>query len=192
MGKSGFKMITFIVVWSIWFISELLLNIFTRSTTIHENDQDKGSMKIIWITIAVGIDLGILISIFSKFPISKLMIVPYTGLLLILGGMTLRFIAVWSLGKFFTVDVNIQENHKIIKKGVYKVIRHPAYLGSLVSFIGFGISINNWISFGVIIIPITIAFIRRIKIEEKLLLEKFEGDYSDYMNKTYRLLPKIY
>lgn len=54
------------------------------------------------------------------------MILQYTGLLLIIGGMTLRFIAIWSLGKFFTVDVNIQENHKLIKKGVYKVIRHPA------------------------------------------------------------------
>lgn len=185
-------MIAFILIWSIWFISELWLSIFSRSNSIHETDYDKGSMKIIWFTIAVAIDSGIVIQILFKFPISKLMILPYTGLLLIIGGITLRFIAVWSLGKFFTVDVNIQENHKIIKKGVYKVIRHPAYLGSLVSFVGFGISINNWISFWVIIIPITIAFIHRIKIEEKLLLEKFEGDYSDYMYKTYRLLPMIY
>jgi protein-S-isoprenylcysteine O-methyltransferase Ste14 len=106
--------------------------------------------------------------------------------------MIFRFIAVWSLGKFFTVDVTIQENHKIIDKGVYKIVRHPSYLGSLVSFIGFGISLNNWISLIIIIIPITIAFIHRIKIEEQLLLKQFEVDYSEYMKKTYRLLPKIY
>ena len=149
-------------------------------------------MKIIWITIAIAIDLGIVIYIFFKFPISKLIIIPYVGLFLIIVGMIFRFIAVWSLGKFFTVNVTIQKNQKIIKNGVYKIIRHPSYLGSLVSFIGFGISLNNWVSLTMIIIPITIAFIHRIKIEERLLLEKFGSDYLDYMNKTYRLLPKIY
>jgi protein-S-isoprenylcysteine O-methyltransferase Ste14 len=185
-------MITFIIIWSIWFISELLLNIFFRSAKNDKDGQDKGSMRSIWITIGIANNLGIIISIFFKFPISKLIIIPFMGLFLITAGMIFRFIAVWSLGKFFTVNVTIQENHKIIKNGVYKFIRHPSYLGSLVSFIGFGISLNNWISLTMIVIPITIAFINRIKIEEKLLLKQFEADYSEYMKKTYRLLPKIY
>ena len=63
-------MITFIIIWSIWFISELLLNIFSRSDN-NKDDQDKGSMRIIWITIAIAIDLGIIVSIFFKFLISK-------------------------------------------------------------------------------------------------------------------------
>ncbi len=184
-------MITFVIIWSIWFISELLLNTFFHSTN-NKDDQDKGSMRIIWITIGISINLGIIISFFFKFPLSKLIIIPYTGLLLITTGMIFRFIAVWSLGKFFTVNVIIQENHKIITRGVYKIIRHPSYLGSLVSFIGFGISLNNWISLTMIVIPITIAFIHRIEIEERLLLKQFEVDYSEYMKKTYRLLPKIY
>jgi len=184
-------MITFIIIWSIWFISELLLNIFFRSDN-NKDDQDKGSMRIIWITIAIAIDLGIIVSIFFKFPISRLIIIPYIGLFLIIAGMIFRFIAVWSLGKFFTVNLTVKENHKIIKNGIYKIIRHPSYLGSLVSFIGFGISLNNWVSFTIIILPITIAFIHRIEIEEKLLLKQFEIDYSEYIKKTYRLIPKIY
>ena len=184
-------MITFIIIWSIWFISELLLNIFSRSDN-NKDDQDKGSMRIIWITIAIAIDLGIIVSIFFKFLISKLIIIPYIGLFLIIAGMIFRFIAVWSLGKFFTVNLTVKENHKIIKNGIYKIIRHPSYLGSLVSFIGFGISLNNWVSFTIIILPITIAFIHRIEIEEKLLLKQFKIDYSEYIKKTYRLIPKIY
>jgi protein-S-isoprenylcysteine O-methyltransferase Ste14 len=185
-------MIPFIIIWSLWFISELLLNVLFRSANSNKDSQDKGSMRIIWITIGIAINLGIIISIFSKFPVSKLMITPYLGLLLITAGMIFRFFAVWSLGKFFTVDITIQENHEIIDKGVYKIVRHPSYLGSLVSFIGFGISLNNWISLIIIVIPITIAFIHRIKIEEQLMLKQFGVDYSEYMNKTYRLLPKIY
>ena len=184
-------MITFIIIWSIWFISELLLNIFFHSAN-NIDDQDKGSMRIIWFTIAVSVDLGIIISIFFKFSLSRLIFLPYAGLFLIIAGMIFRFIAVWTLGKYFTVNVTIKENHQIIKVGLYKIIRHPSYLGSLVSFIGFGISLNNWISLILIIVPITIAFIHRIEIEERLLLKQFGLEYSEYIKKTYRLVPNIY
>lgn len=37
----------------------------------------------------------------------------------------------------------------------------------------------------------TIA-IHKIRIKEKLLKDQFGADYSDYMKKTYRLIPWIY
>jgi len=154
--------------------------------------QGKGSVIIIWITIGIAMNIGIMTLYLIKCPISKLIIVPYIGLFLIVAGMIIRFIAVQSLGRFFTIYVTIQENHKIIKEGVYKMIRHPSYLGSLISFLGFGISVNNWISLIIVTIPIVIAFIYRIKEEEKILLKQFGSDYSEYMRSTYRLIPYIY
>jgi len=154
--------------------------------------QGKGSVIIIWATVGIAMNLGILISILFKFPLSKHIIVPYIGIFLIVAGMIIRFIAVRSLGRFFTIYVTIQENHKIIKDGLYKIIRHPSYLGSLISFFGFGISINNWISLIIITIPIVIAFLYRIKDEENILLKQFGLDYSEYMENTYRLIPFIY
>jgi protein-S-isoprenylcysteine O-methyltransferase Ste14 len=185
-------MAIFIIVWSIWFISEILLNRLLRSGNVDKKDQDKGSMRIIWITIGVANSLGIVFSVFFHMPIGNFIIIPYFGLFLIIVGMVLRFIAIWSLGRLFTVDVTIRANHKIKKDGIYRIIRHPSYSGSLLSFIGFGISLNNWISLLIISILVTIAMLNRIKIEERLLISQFGQDYLDYMERTYRLLPWIY
>ena len=106
--------------------------------------------------------------------------------------MTLRFISVFTLGKMFTVDVTIRENHQIKTDGVYRYIRHPSYTGSLLSFTGLGLNWNNWLSLITLFVLITISFIYRIRVEEKLLTGQFGSKYLDYMKKTYRLLPWIY
>jgi len=185
-------MVIFIIVWSIWFISEIILNRFLRSGKNLYSNQDKKTIRIIWVTIGIANSLGIIIAIFLRAPICNSLIVPYAGLFVIILGMILRFISIWTLGGFFTVDVAIRDDHTIKKDGVYSVIRHPSYLGSIVSFIGFGISFNNWITLLVISIPFISAILYRINIEEKLLINQFNGEYLDYMKKTYRLIPWIY
>lgn len=185
-------MIIFIIIWVIWFISEILLNRLFRSGNYGKKNLDRGSIRIIWITIGIANTLGILSVVFLKAPLSHQPMIQFLGLLLIVAGIIIRFIAVFSLRRFFTVDVTILDDHAVKMDGMYKLIRHPSYLGSLISFLGFGISLNNWISLIVILIPVTIAMLYRIRIEERLLTEHFGPEYSDYMIKTYRLIPWIY
>lgn len=182
----------FIITWSIWFLSEILLNRLLRSDNDDKKEQDKGSIRNIWIAISVSVSLGIISSIFFKIPISGQLIVPHLGLFWIIAGMIFRFISIWSLGRFFTVDVTIRRNHKLKKDGLYRLIRHPSYAGSVISFIGFGLSLNNWISLIIIIISIIYAMLNRIKIEEKVLIDHFGSEYTEYMKNTYRLIPWIY
>jgi protein-S-isoprenylcysteine O-methyltransferase Ste14 len=185
-------MILFIIIWSLWFLSEILLNRVLRSGGNDKKNQDKGTIRIIWITIGMANTAGILASIFIKMPISTTAIVSYTGLCVILTGMILRFFSIWSLGRFFTVDVTIREGHKLKTNGIYRLVRHPSYSGSILSFIGFGLSLNNWISLLIISIPVTIAMLIRIKTEENLLMQQFGSEYSDYMKKSWRLIPWVY
>ena len=112
--------------------------------------------------------------------------------MLILTGMVMRLVAVKQLGKFFTVDVTIRKGHQLMKNGVYKYIRHPSYTGSLLSFIGYGISLNNYVALATVLIPVVGSFIYRINIEEKALTEQFGQHYSDYKTTTKRLIPFIY
>jgi protein-S-isoprenylcysteine O-methyltransferase Ste14 len=116
------------------------------------------------------------------------------------------YIVVWSLWllsqiamnrllkqrKLFTVTVTIRENHAVKADGIYSVIRHPAYLGSIMSFMGFGISLNNWVSFIVVPLPVLLAMHRRISVEERLLTDHFGDEYREYMKKTKRLVPWVY
>lgn len=185
-------MILFIAVWSFWCITEILLSRFFRSGNLKKENHDKKTLSIIWTSIFLSISFGILSNYLIYLPISHRKVLPYSGLIIILLGMLIRFISIRTLGRFFTVDVAIRKDHKIIKNGIYRYIRHPAYASSLLEFIGFGLSLNNWISLLVVIIPVTVAFINRIKVEEKLLTDKFGNEYSEYMDRTYRLLPWIY
>jgi protein-S-isoprenylcysteine O-methyltransferase Ste14 len=185
-------MTVFIIVWAFWFASEILLNRLFRSGKSDQKNLDKGTIRIIWITIGIANSLGILAAIFVRLPLSINTIISYSGILIIIAGMILRFVSIMTLGRLFTVDVTIRTDHKIKKDGVYRLIRHPSYTGSLISFFGFGISLNNWISLFIITVPVIIAMLNRIKIEEKLLIEQFGEDYQEYMRESFRLIPWIY
>jgi protein-S-isoprenylcysteine O-methyltransferase Ste14 len=182
----------FILTWIIWCASEIFVNVLIRSGSTDKEGQDKGSLKYIWIIIALAITSGVLIANYVDFPISNNQLIPYIGLAMVVVGMILRFISIWTLGRLFTVDVTIRDDHKIKKDGAYKILRHPSYASSLLSFIGFGVSLNNWLSVISVTILVIFALSYRIKVEEKTLVEHFGSDYSDYMKKTYRLIPWIY
>jgi protein-S-isoprenylcysteine O-methyltransferase Ste14 len=180
------------IIWIIWCASEILLIRLIRSGSADKRDQDKGSLIFIWILITLAICSGVIVSKLIRIPICAQLLIPYIGLCIVVTGMLLRFYSIRTLGKLFTVDVTIREKHEIKKDGLYKIIRHPSYSGSLLSFVGFGISLNNWLSLIAILILILTAFLYRIKIEEKALIDHFGNDYLDYMKKTYRLIPWIY
>ena len=107
-------------------------------------------------------------------------------------GIVIRIIAIVSLGQFFTVDVTIRVDHRLKKDGIYKYLRHPSYSGSLLSFIGLGLTMNNWISLLLISFSIIIAFIFRINVEEKVLIEQFGSEYIEYKKVTRGLIPFIF
>ena len=182
----------FIIIWIIWCASEILLNGLMRSNSNDKKGQDKGSLRFMWIMIVLAIFSGILFTTQLDFSISRYLLLPYIGLAIIIVGMIIRFISIWTLGKLFTVDVTIRSDHKIKQDGFYRFIRHPSYSGSLLSFIGFGISLNNWLALISVTTLILIALIYRIRIEEKVLIGQFGAEYLDYKNRTYRIIPWVY
>ena len=182
----------FEILWICWLLSEILLNRLVRSKNPDSKKVDKNSLNLIWIAIVISMTLGILSANYWSATIMPAGIALYLGSGFIIAGMIIRFTAVWSLGKFFTVNLGIQDNHRLVRTGLYKYIRHPSYSGSLLSFAGFCLSLNNWLSLLIIMIPVIATFINRINIEEKLLLGQFGSEYEEYKRKTKRLVPLIY
>jgi protein-S-isoprenylcysteine O-methyltransferase Ste14 len=68
-------------------------------------------------------------------------------------------------------------------------IRHPSYTASLLSFIGFGLSLNNWYSLLIVVFAVVIVFLMRIRIEEKALTAQFGDEYLQYKKEAWGLLP---
>ena len=182
----------FSIIWIIWFLSEVGFNILYRSKMPDAKQTDKNSFRIIWATIYIAVTAAILVTLFVNVPIVETNLLKYVGLILIIAGVVVRFTAIRTLGKFFTVNLAIDSEHRLIDTGFYKYIRHPSYTGSILSFLGLAAYLNNWISLPVILIPIISAFIFRINIEEKLLMKQPGLNYGEYIKRTKRLIPFVY
>jgi protein-S-isoprenylcysteine O-methyltransferase Ste14 len=115
----------------------------------------------------------------------------YFGCLVMVMGLVIRLKATATLGKQFTVDVAIVQDHMIIDKGLYGIIRHPIYSGSLLTFAGLGLALENWLSLLVLLVLPVASTLYRISIEEEALLDHFGPAYRDYMQRTKRLIPGI-
>ena len=98
-------------------------------------------------------------------------------------------VSILTLRKYFTTNVAIRDDHRIIKSGVYRFVRHPSYSGSIISFFGLGLVFVNWLATIILVVPITIAFMKRIKIEERALENAFGEEYISYRKSTWLLFP---
>ena len=184
--------IVLIIVSVLWAGSEIILA-RTKHSRPTDARFDKSSLRILWVTISIAVNVGILLSFqhIGYFGNGS-RIFPIAGLILIVCGLLVRWIAIFSLKHQFTVDVSITKDHHIIRKGIYRFVRHPAYAGSLLSFFGLGLFFANYLSMFVIFVPICSAFLYRIHIEEKTLIGTFGDEYLNYCRTTKRLIPGVF
>jgi protein-S-isoprenylcysteine O-methyltransferase Ste14 len=117
--------------------------------------------------------------------------VRWLGVALSLVGGVLRLWPVFVLGHRFSGLVAIQPGHRLVTSGIYRIIRHPSYLGLLVGSIGWGLAFRSWV--GVIIAALTIVpLLARIRAEERFLQAHFGAEYERYRARTSRLIPRLY
>lgn len=143
------------------------------------------------IVIAYLICFVVILGEFVKFP-PTVTYYRYVGVGLFFIGGFLRMLARRELNKFFTFQVMIQEGHKLIKKGLYRYVRHPSYLGNILVMLGIALSLSRIFGVVVVLVFFVPAVLFRIGGEEKMLIEEFGKDYLNYMQKTKKLIPFIY
>jgi protein-S-isoprenylcysteine O-methyltransferase Ste14 len=114
------------------------------------------------------------------------------GSFLVLTGLIIRVTSIMKLRQQFTYTVTRLENHELIETGLYKIIRHPGYLGQLIIFLGISVCLSNWLSILLMIIPVLSGYLHRINVEERFMIEQMGEKYLDYRKRTKRLIPSIY
>jgi protein-S-isoprenylcysteine O-methyltransferase Ste14 len=117
-------------------------------------------------------------------------VVAGSGLFIV--GQTIRVVSIRALGRFFTVTVRLHPEHNLIKEGIYKRIRHPAYLGLLIGMTGYVTLFASVIGYALLLFFALPAMIFRIRVEEKVLIEKFGDEYRDYCRQAKRLVPFLF
>ena len=174
----------------------LLLEIYllaVRRSRDPKLQSDRGTLRLVWILIACGCLFGFFVApnvSFLNWP-DSLAIVVLADLLLA-AGIVLRVWSIVHLGKFFTVDVSIQEGQRVVQDGPYRFVRHPSYSGGLLALVGLACLTFNWLGFVAIIVCSFIAYTQRITLEEKVLAQNLGDEYRQYSERTKRLVPGVY
>jgi protein-S-isoprenylcysteine O-methyltransferase Ste14 len=184
--------IILIVLSIIWLLSEIILARVKHSQST-DKTFDRSSLRLLWTAILMSVSLGVYVgSHHVGYFGEQSRAVPITGIVLIALGLLLRWIAIITLKHQFSVDVAIKKNHYIVRTGIYRFVRHPAYAGSLLSFLGLGLSFSNYLTILIIFVPICFAFLYRINVEEKALTAAFGDEYINYCASTKKLIPGIF
>jgi protein-S-isoprenylcysteine O-methyltransferase len=174
-------------------LSEFGLSLLRRSKSNVDVKADQGSLRLIW-----GVILLCMIgstTVWRFLPQAQLSTSPalyMTGLTVFGAGLLLRWYSIFYLGKYFTVDVAVAADQKVIDTGPYRFIRHPSYTGVLLEFLGFGLYMGNLVAILLLMVPVLFVFLRRIGIEEAVLQKALGENYTGYMRRTWRLIPFVY
>jgi protein-S-isoprenylcysteine O-methyltransferase Ste14 len=118
-------------------------------------------------------------------------VIRWIGVFLFAGGGVIRLWPVYVLGNRFSGLVAIQPGHTLVTDGIYRTIRHPSYLGLLVSTLGWGLAFRSGV--GVILAALMLVpLVARMNAEERLLQSQFGAEYDAYRARTWRLIPGFY
>jgi protein-S-isoprenylcysteine O-methyltransferase Ste14 len=186
------KILIIITVSYLYGFFEVFMNLRQRNNSKVATSGDKSSLWWLYGLITLGYALSFSIGATRIGRIYHWNILFVIGMALVVIGFLIRIHSILTLKQFFTYSIAKVENHKIIETGLYKFIRHPGYLGQLIIFIGISTSISNWLSIPAMLIPVTLGYLYRIKVEERFMREHLGENYLNYQGRTKRLIPMIY
>jgi len=96
------------------------------------------------------------------------------------------------LGSFWSVTLEVRENHRLISQGVYRRVRHPMYSALVLYSVGQALAVPNWVAGPSYLVAFGILFAFRIRAEEQMMVDAFGDEYVAYMAKTKRLVPGVW
>ena len=189
---SSFEFVLFIFSFILWCLSLVIERFFVKkeSNKNVKSKEDHGTYLLIYISIFVSIIISFNLSINEIYLLPD--IVFFIGIVFIIMGIFLREFSVITLGKYFSFQITIKQDHKIIESGPYHYIRHPSYSGGMLAIIGISLALRSSVAVLIVIVMSILVYNLRINFEEKLLVHEFGDQYIDYKKRTKKLIPFVY
>ena len=178
-----------VALYALWLLSEMLILRPARDRS--GSDIDRQSLLLLassnLVAPVMSIALYVLdIGVASFGPPLKIL-----GIALMVAGFATRWAGMWTLRRFFSANVAVQSDHRLVVKGPYRLVRHPGYFGGWLAFVGLGLALGNWIALILLAVLTVPAFLYRINVEEKALRGAFP-DYVDYATKVRKFVPLVW
>ena len=156
--------------------------------------RDRGSYALIMMSMFAGIFIAFTVAF--GVPAATIAwqqpLVFWTGIVLMLAGAAFRWYAIKVLGRFFTRSVATRAGQYVVDTGPYRLIRHPSYTGAMVTVLGLGLAMTNWLSLVLVVLGTLTGYEYRVRVEERALCDGIGRPYRDYMQRTRRFVPYVW
>lgn len=156
--------------------------------------RDRGSLVVVLGLLALGMlgAFGCALAVPDAAIAGNAPTVFWVGIACIVLGVALRWYAIRVLGRYFSPVVAVQRDQQVVQAGPYRYVRHPSYSGALLSLVGLGLALTNWLSLIVLLLCSVAGLLYRVDVEERALREVLGQPYADYMRRTRRFIPFIW
>ena len=121
-------------------------------------------------------------------------LLTWSGCALMVAGLVIRSTAMLHAGANFSHDVrfNLKTDHRLITHGIYRLCRHPSYLGFALFALGAQLVLGNLVCLGAFVVVLRKFFSERIRVEEVALLRQYPKEYAEYRALTPSGIPGIH
>jgi protein-S-isoprenylcysteine O-methyltransferase Ste14 len=185
--------IAFDVVVGAFVLSELRVRLRSGRNP-HASQFDRTSLLVVQATAIVGVGGAVIVT--KRLPGAAIAGARWplfvAGLVLMCAGIAIRQWAVATLGRFFTIDVRVAPGQTVVEDGPYRWVRHPAYTGLILTFVGFGLALGNWAALALAFLVPTAGLVYRIRFEEHALLDGLGEPYRRFAEGRKRLVPGVW
>lgn len=114
----------------------------------------------------------------------------WSAIVLVAAGLGFAALArVW-LGRNWSAMVTLKQDHELIRSGPYAVVRHPIYTGVLLALLGTALAVGAGSALVGCALMI-VAFVLKLRIEERFMAAQFGDAYARYRNDVAALVPFI-
>jgi protein-S-isoprenylcysteine O-methyltransferase len=176
-----------------FFFSTMWVHSRERGLAAGEN-RDRGSRALIYFMSFFGAGLAFVMPF--AVPQAEIMLphaaVFYTAIAMLWAGAILYPWSAVTLGTNFRTSVQLLDGQRLVTRGPYRILRHPAYTAGILAFAGIGLAVGNWASFAVAVLAVMIAYARRIAVEEKALAERFGQEFEAHRRRTWAVIPLVW
>jgi protein-S-isoprenylcysteine O-methyltransferase Ste14 len=116
---------------------------------------------------------------------------PWCGAVLMVAALWLFYRSHADLGLNWSVTLELRKGHELVKRGVYRSIRHPMYASIWLWRLAQGLLLENWLAGWYALMAFALMYFVRTPREERMMREAFGQEYGDYVRQTGRLFPRI-
>jgi len=109
--------------------------------------------------------------------------------LVVLASLIFVTAAVRALGKQWSLQARVLEHHELIRRGPYRIVRHPIYTGMFGMLIASTLAHGHWLGLVIASLVYYLGTVMRIRSEEKLLREQFGSEYEEYAREVPAFIP---